>query len=224
MHSVRFELICNGLAVKLANHCTSRERGGISFHRQKNVVVRWYFPLENSSSLTGSVIWLGHGGVTYCVKLEYLGAALPSPGRIEFQSFSSLRRTIGFILFPMVLVLCERQIGGSTRGVVATGLDCDIIVSEFKPQSRYYVLFWTNTLKKGMNLLILPAIVALLFFYKDGFGIKLPTKVGWYVVKQKKQRKQKKNIYIQTAYIKIWTRVSESTLFDDNRFTFSWII
>ena len=49
-------------------------------------------------------------------------------------------------------------------------LDC-----EFEHQSRHYVHFGTNTLRKGMNPLILPAmglIVPLLFFLKDGFGIK----------------------------------------------------
>ena len=46
-------------------------------------------------------------------------------------------------------------------------MDCGIIVSEFVLQSRYYVHFWANTLGKGMNPLILPAmgqIVPLLFF------------------------------------------------------------
>ena len=48
-------------------------------------------------------------------------------------------------------------------------------VNEFELQSRYYVHIWTNTLEKGMNPLIPPAmgdIVSLMFFYKDGFGIK----------------------------------------------------
>ena len=53
-------------------------------------------------------------------------------------------------------------------GVVANVLDCDIEVSEFKLQSRYFVHFRTNNLGKSMNPLISPA---LLFFYKDGFGI-----------------------------------------------------
>ena len=37
-------------------------------------------------------------------------------------------------------------------------MDCGIVVSEFVLQSRYYVQFWANTLGKGMNPLILPAI------------------------------------------------------------------
>ena len=54
-------------------------------------------------------------------------------------------------------------------------MDCGIVVSEFELQSRYFVHFRANTLGKGMNPIILPAmgwIVPLLFFYKDGFGIK----------------------------------------------------
>ena len=45
-------------------------------------------------------------------------------------------------------------------------LYCGIVVSEFELQSRFYVHFRTNTLRKGMNFLIL-----LLFFLKDGFEI-----------------------------------------------------
>ena len=37
-------------------------------------------------------------------------------------------------------------------------LGCDIIVSEFELQSLYYDHFWTNTLGKGMNALILLVI------------------------------------------------------------------
>ena len=37
---------------------------------------------------------------------------------------------------------------------VANISDCDIIVSEFNLQSHYCVHFWTETLGKGMNLLI----------------------------------------------------------------------
>ena len=40
---------------------------------------------------------------------------------------------------------------GSPRGLVANVLDCDIVVSEFEFQLRYYVHFWTNILEKGMK-------------------------------------------------------------------------
>ena len=40
---------------------------------------------------------------------------------------------------------------GCLRGVVANVLNCDIVVSEFKLQSRYYVHLRTNILGKDMN-------------------------------------------------------------------------
>ena len=65
--------------------------------------------------------------------------------------------------------------GGCPRGVMVKVMDCGIVESEFVFQSRYYGHFWANTLGKGMNPLILPAmgwIVPLLFFLENGFGIK----------------------------------------------------
>ena len=37
-------------------------------------------------------------------------------------------------------------------------MDCRIVVREFVLQSRYYIHFRTNTLGKGMNPIILPAM------------------------------------------------------------------
>ena len=74
-------------------------------------------------------------------------------------------------------------------------LDCNIVVSEFELQSHYYMHFLTNSLRKGMNLLIPPAIgsiVPLPFFYKDCFDIKLPTKVDMLLNKETKLN-QKQN-------------------------------
>ena len=47
---------------------------------------------------------------------------------------------------------------GCPRGVMVKVMDCRIIVSEFVFQSRYYGHFRANTLGKGMNPLILPAM------------------------------------------------------------------
>ena len=49
-------------------------------------------------------------------------------------------------------------IGECPRGVMNKAMDCGIVVSEFVLQSRYYVHFRANTLGKGMNPLILPAM------------------------------------------------------------------
>ena len=48
-------------------------------------------------------------------------------------------------------------------------LDCDIVKRELKLQSYSY--FQTNMLEKGIPY-AMGNIVPLLFFYKDGFGIK----------------------------------------------------
>ena len=47
----------------------------------------------------------------------------------------------------------------SSCDVVANMLDCDIIVNEFKLQSCYHVHFQTNTLRKGINILIISSYV-----------------------------------------------------------------
>ena len=47
---------------------------------------------------------------------------------------------------------------GCPRGVMVKAIDCGIVVREFVPQSRYYGHFRANTLGKGMNPLILPAM------------------------------------------------------------------
>ena len=44
------------------------------------------------------------------------------------------------------------------RDVMVKAMDCRIVVSEFELQLRYYVHFRTNTLGKGMNPPILPAM------------------------------------------------------------------
>ena len=44
------------------------------------------------------------------------------------------------------------------HGVMVKAIDCGIVVREFVLQSRYYVHFRANTLGKGMNPLILPAM------------------------------------------------------------------
>ena len=70
--------------------------------------------------------------------------------------------------------------GWNFWGIVANLLDSDIVLSKFELQSQYYVHLLTNTLRRGMNLLIHQAsdlIVPLLFFYKDIIGIRLPANV-----------------------------------------------
>ena len=58
---------------------------------------------------------------------------------------------------------------GSPRGVMSKAKDCGIVEREFVLQSRYYVHFRANTLGKGMNPLILPAM--------GGYGLNSTTSV-----------------------------------------------
>ena len=76
------------------------------------------------------------------------------------------------VWFKFVKKLSEFLVGSS---VMVKAMGGGFIVSEFELQSLYYVHFRTNIHGKGMNPLILPAIswiLPLLFFSKDGFGIK----------------------------------------------------
>ena len=59
-----------------------------------------------------------------------------------------------FVNFTGILIYLQ----GCPRGVMVKAMDCEIIVSEFVLRSRYYVHFRANTLGKGMNPLILPAM------------------------------------------------------------------
>ena len=64
---------------------------------------------------------------------------------------------------------------GCPRGVMVKAMDCRIVEREFMFQPRYYIHFRANTLGKGMNPLILPAmgqIVPLLFCKENGSGMK----------------------------------------------------
>ena len=44
------------------------------------------------------------------------------------------------------------------HGVMVKVMDCRIVVSEFEVQLCYYIHFQINTLQKGTNSLILPAM------------------------------------------------------------------
>ena len=55
-------------------------------------------------------------------------------------------------------IVLHKKIKGCPRGVMVKAMDCGIVVREFVLQLLYYIHFWANTLGKGMNPLILPAM------------------------------------------------------------------
>ena len=77
-----------------------------------------------------------------------LGRCLPSMIRKTFKNCVSL----------LVSKNRTQKLSGCPCGVMVKAMDCGIVVSEFVLQSRYYVHFRANTLGKGMNPLILPAM------------------------------------------------------------------
>ena len=68
---------------------------------------------------------------------------------------NSCRTFETFIIFQFLIEIFSLA---RPRGVMVKSLDCGIVVREFVLQSRYYVHFRANTLGKGMNPLILPAM------------------------------------------------------------------
>ena len=60
-----------------------------------------------------------------------------------------------FLKIPCQLLSIE---WGCPRGLMVKAMVCEIVAREFELPLHYYVYFRTNTLWKGMNPLILPAM------------------------------------------------------------------
>ena len=67
-------------------------------------------------------------------------------------------RVTFIIIIIIIIINYSFEFRGCPRGVMVKAMDCGIVVREFVLQSRYYVDFRANTLGKGMNPLILPAM------------------------------------------------------------------
>ena len=85
---------------------------------------------------------------------------LNSDLRFEFRGLNSIKKretTFHFFAFQCY-VRYKNLSGGCPRGVMVKAMDCGIVVCEFVLQLRYYVHFQANTVGKGMNPLIFPAM------------------------------------------------------------------
>ena len=65
---------------------------------------------------------------------------------------------LSFFFFIRSIYVTSTKNGGCPRGVMGKAMDCGIVVREFVLKSRYCVHFQANTIEKGMNPLILPAM------------------------------------------------------------------
>ena len=85
----------------------------------------------------------------YEMKSKYIGKEI---------SFFFVERNISDIkknyIYKINIHFIHIKLCGGLHREVANMMDCDIVVSEFKLQSNYYIHFRTNTLGKGMNSLI----------------------------------------------------------------------
>ena len=74
------------------------------------------------------------------------------------MTISHLKNVNGATLTIYITYAKTYTLKGCPRGVMVKAMDSGIVVYEFVLQSRYYVHFRANTLGKGMNPFILPAI------------------------------------------------------------------
>ena len=65
---------------------------------------------------------------------------------------------VGLQCLYHVTQVFQVMLGGCPHGVMAKAMVCGIVVSEFVLHLCYYVHFWANSLGKGTNPLILPAM------------------------------------------------------------------
>ena len=106
----------------------------------------FHWSLSNSKSPQVSRTLLGILAVLNNVVVRMVSIRTPA-------SKSSSPFSNPFIINIIIIIR-----GCPPLGVMVKAMDCGIVVSEFVLQSRYYVHFRANTLGKGMNPLILPAM------------------------------------------------------------------
>ena len=99
----------------------------------------------------------GNKGVLHIPQNSSITGTSPSDYLVSYiqdahwGSLTPLQRSSRCILQPQLT-------GGCPRGVMVKAMDCGIVVHEFVLQLCYYVHFRANTLGKGINPLILPAM------------------------------------------------------------------
>ena len=169
---LEYELAYYDSAVHRFNHYTTREVGGRIVGALWGVIARTYSILLATflcnCRLASPAVLLAS---KWCIHTAV--STRPLPGR---NCVSFYRSTTNFYIhnysFNKVFLFSSSRSNNK------------IIVSKLKLQSRYYVHFWTNTLRKGMSHLTprnqaMCWIDPLLIFYKDAFDIYVES---WYAL------------------------------------------
>ena len=82
----------------------------------------------------------------------------PGEAHTNMEGVWQIKKAENFSKDPRMYSVRDKNSAGCPRDVMVKVMDCGIVVREFVLQSRYYVHFRANTLGKGMNPLILPAM------------------------------------------------------------------
>ena len=94
-----------------------------------------------------------------CSLFIWLSLSLPHTAvSLQISNFLVIRKRVYIFISKCSFQLHPCYTGRCLHGVMVKAMDSGIVVSEFKLQSCYYVHFRANTLGKGMNPLILPAM------------------------------------------------------------------
>ena len=93
--------------------------------------------------------------------MQRIYCTLMNDASIYFYLLDNSKSAAGSTSISSTLLLWLERYGlfrGCPRGEMVKAMDCGIIVSEFVLQSYYYLHYQENTLGKGMNPLVLPAM------------------------------------------------------------------
>ena len=112
----------------------------------------WVEIICNKNNLENTLSGLNHIGARVDMTSWIIESNLSND--LSKSKFGSKRSVVG----PWPNTLVSKSQKGVSCGVMVKVMDCRIVVSESVLQSRYYVHFRANTLGKGMNTLILPAM------------------------------------------------------------------
>ena len=149
---LEYKLAYNDSAVHRFNHYTIRA---------SLFSLRWYEKMSEGIMLlllviTPNVIrWSGCLIFFHCQNI-FLGQS--NPTAVLQVLYLNLEKKNKAYLVGGDAWVCSKALRGCPHGVMVKAMDCGIVVSDFILQSLYYIHFRANTLGKGMNPLILPAM------------------------------------------------------------------
>ena len=106
------------------------------------------------SNIRGILSWIHRLFSFYCQFCNSLGILSFAKCSNSLFSYFKIYECM-YTPIKSIKTICFCFFEGVPCGVMVKAMDCRIVISEFELQLYYCIHFWTNTLGKGMNLLIL---------------------------------------------------------------------